>query len=140
MKAGSRVTIKGVIASDILTIPLKNGLRFVGYRVKVKGYDEPILIYESEIALRHDPHMGSGYLTDTDFDAERSFFQKNLRSYRRWRKLTQVQLADELKAARNSINNWENGHFLPRPEWLLRIADHMDISMTDLMTKEVEWK
>lgn len=139
MKVGSAVNVAGVIASDVMNINLKNGMKFHGFKVKIKGYEDPILIYESEIKPRHSPHEYR-YLTETDFDEQRSYLAKNLRAYRIANNMTQYQMAELLGAFENSVNNWECGRNSPNLEKLLRITSLLNCSVEELTSEELEFK
>lgn len=139
MKVGTPVNVSGVIASELISIPLSNGRKFIGYKVKMKGYDDPILIYDSEIKQRHTPVTSSQYLTDTDFDTQRSYLAKNLRSFRIAKQMTQATLAGLIGAFENSVNNWECGRNSPRMESLLALANLLECSVEELTSEELEF-
>lgn len=139
MKVGTPVSISGVITSDILNIKLSNGRTFVGYKVKVKGYDDPILIYDSELRQRHTPTSGQ-YFTDTDFDNQRTYLAKNLRAFRIAKQMTQAQMGEIIGAFENSVNNWECGRNSPRMESLLALANLLECSVEELTSEELEFE
>jgi DNA-binding XRE family transcriptional regulator len=138
MKIGDSVNVQGVIHSDLISIPLSNGRKFVGYKVKIKGYDDPILIYESEINVRHQIASGQ-YLTDTDFDERRSCLSKNLRAFRIARQVTQAEIGEMVGAFENSVNNWECGRNSPRMEKLLALSRMMGCTVEELTGTELEF-
>ena len=55
---------------------------------------------------------------------------------RQTRELTQVQLADKLGVAKQSISNWENDNIMPSVDMLEKIADFFSVSTDYLLERE----
>ena len=60
-------------------------------------------------------------------------FSNQLRYLRLSRELNQVQLAEKLGVAKQSVSNWENGNIMPSVEMLEKIADFFDVSTDYLL-------
>ena len=59
-------------------------------------------------------------------------FGKRIRSLRKSRNLSQVQLAEKLFTSKQSVSNWENNNILPSVEMLMRTANYFSVS-TDFL-------
>ncbi|MBO1307974.1 helix-turn-helix transcriptional regulator [Enterococcus sp. 669A] len=59
---------------------------------------------------------------------------KNIIKYRKKNNLTQTQLAEELKIARQSISKWETGENLPSIDNLILLSEILNISLDELIT------
>lgn len=59
-------------------------------------------------------------------------FSKNLKALRKFRKLSQDKLADELNLSRSLIGMWESGQRKPSFETLELIADFFNVRLDDL--------
>ena len=138
MKIGSDVNIRGSLRSDLIHIPLANNRTFIGYKIKIKGYDDPILIYESEVS-EHRLSRLTQYVTKTDFDDSRSFLAKNMRAFRISQHVTQAELADAIGAFDNSVNNWEARRNAPGMIFLLRLAKLMGSTVEEMCCEELEF-
>ncbi|MBM7052463.1 helix-turn-helix domain-containing protein [Streptomyces durocortorensis] len=65
----------------------------------------------------------------------RTFSPDALRRIRRERGVTQVKLAAKLGRTNTNVSGYENGHFAPSLVTLAAIADALDASMDDFMTR-----
>ncbi|MBQ6980455.1 MAG: helix-turn-helix transcriptional regulator [Clostridia bacterium] len=61
---------------------------------------------------------------------------KKLKELRLAEKLTQQQLADELKISRINYTRYENNNVRPDYETLIKIADFYDISLDDIFNRK----
>ncbi len=60
-------------------------------------------------------------------------FGKNLRDYRKRKKISQVELADAINVKQGTIANYENGNRTPTIEVLVKIAQFLDLSTDKLL-------
>lgn len=63
-------------------------------------------------------------------------FANRLKNLRHTRKLNQVQLAEKLGVAKQSISNWENDNIMPSVEMLGKIADYFCVSTDYLLGRD----
>ena len=63
-------------------------------------------------------------------------FANCIKYLRQTRELTQVQLADKLGVAKQSISNWENDNIMPSVDMLEKIADFFSVSTDYLLERE----
>lgn len=63
-------------------------------------------------------------------------FPNRIKYLRQTRELTQVQLADKLGVAKQSISNWENDNIMPSVDMLEKIADFFSVSTDYLLGRE----
>ena len=63
-------------------------------------------------------------------------FGSRLRSARKAQQLTQRQLAERIKAAHNSISNWENDQNMPDPDTIVRICEVLNVTAGYLLDTE----
>lgn len=59
---------------------------------------------------------------------------KNIQKYRKLNNMTQEKLAEYVDVDINSISSVERGKFFPSPDNLLKIAEALKISLSDLFT------
>ncbi|MBQ8460713.1 helix-turn-helix transcriptional regulator [bacterium] len=57
---------------------------------------------------------------------------KNIQKYRRLNKITQVKLAEMVDIEINSISSIETGKYFPSPDNLVKIANSLNVSLSDL--------
>ena len=62
----------------------------------------------------------------------------NLVKFRKANKMTQLELAEKLQYSDKNISKWERGDSLPDPIVLKQIADIYNISVNDLMQRDVD--
>jgi transcriptional regulator with XRE-family HTH domain len=62
------------------------------------------------------------------------YISENIKFLRKRKKITQFDLADNLKIKRSSINNYENGIAIPPIDIIIRISDYFGLSI-DTMIK-----
>ena len=65
-----------------------------------------------------------------------NMFANRIKYLRQTRELTQVQLADKLGVAKQSISNWENDNIMPSVDMLEKIADFFSVSTDYLLERE----
>jgi Predicted transcription factor, homolog of eukaryotic MBF1 len=63
---------------------------------------------------------------------------KNIKNFRKNKKLTQKQLADIIGVSVVTIQNYENGRREPNMETLKKIASALDIKLNDLLLDELD--
>lgn len=63
-------------------------------------------------------------------------FANRIKYLRQSRELNQVQLADKLGVAKQSVSNWENDNIMPSVEMLEKIADFFGVSTDYLLGRE----
>lgn len=64
-------------------------------------------------------------------------FADRLKYLRKSRELNQVQLAQRLGVAKQSISNWENDNIAPSVEMLVKIADFFDVRVDYLLDRDI---
>lgn len=62
---------------------------------------------------------------------------ENLKNLRKNRGLSQQQLSTRLNVTRQTISKWEKGLSVPDAELLLRIAEVLNVSVSDLMEETI---
>ena len=65
-------------------------------------------------------------------------FNKNLKLYRKEKGFSQEQLALRLNVVRQTISKWEKGFSLPDAELLTKLAEILDVSVSDLLGTKIE--
>lgn len=63
-------------------------------------------------------------------------FSKNVKKYRKIRKLSQEDFAMKLSVVRQTVSKWEKGLSMPDVEMLLRIAAVLEVSINELVSNE----
>lgn len=63
-------------------------------------------------------------------------FANRIKYLRQSRELNQVQLADKLGVAKQSVSNWENDNIMPSVEMLEKIADFFNVTTDYLLGRE----
>ncbi len=58
---------------------------------------------------------------------------ENLKALRKQKGLTQEDLAIRLNVVRQTVSKWESGRSVPDADILLKIADVLDVSISDLL-------
>lgn len=64
-------------------------------------------------------------------------FPENLKAYRKAKGLTQEELAIRLHVVRQTVSKWEKGLSVPDADLLLRLAEVLDVSVSQLLGAEV---
>lgn len=64
-------------------------------------------------------------------------FNENLKSMRKRRGFSQEQLSMRLNVVRQTISKWEKGLSLPDAEMLLKISEVLDVTVSDLLGKNI---
>lgn len=65
-------------------------------------------------------------------------FSLCLKKLRMKRKLSQKQIAEELKISQQQYSKWEGGIITPNAETLVRLADYFDVSIDFLLGRKSE--
>ncbi len=65
-------------------------------------------------------------------------FHENLKMLRKEKGFSQEQLAFRLNVVRQTISKWEKGLSVPDAELLIRLADVLDVSVSDLLGTQIE--
>ncbi len=65
-------------------------------------------------------------------------FNDNLKNLRKERGFSQEQLAVRLNVVRQTVSKWENGTSVPDAELLIKLAEVLDVSVSDLLGKKIE--
>ncbi len=65
-------------------------------------------------------------------------FHENLKMIRKEKGFSQEQLAFRLNVVRQTISKWEKGLSVPDAELLIRLADVLDVSVSDLLGTKIE--
>ena len=66
------------------------------------------------------------------------FFNKNLKFLREIRKISQQQMADDLKVNRQTIAQYEIGKIKPTFDSLINIRNYFNVNLDDLIFKDLE--
>lgn len=64
--------------------------------------------------------------------------QENIKSYRKEKGLTQEELAIRVNVVRQTVSKWEKGLSVPDADMLQKIAEVLEISVSQLLGKEEE--
>lgn len=62
---------------------------------------------------------------------------ENLKALRKQKGLTQEELAIRLNVVRQTVSKWESGRSVPDADILMKIADVLDVSISDLLGAEL---
>ena len=65
-------------------------------------------------------------------------FHENWKMLRKEKGFSQEQLAFRLNVVRQTISKWEKGLSVPDAELLIRLADVLDVSVSDLLGTKIE--
>lgn len=65
-------------------------------------------------------------------------FRENLKILRKARGISQENLAMRLNVVRQTISKWETGASVPDAEQLMKIADILEVSVSDLLGTRIE--
>lgn len=65
-------------------------------------------------------------------------FSENLKTLRKGKGFSQEQLATRLNVVRQTISKWENGISVPDAELLIQLAEALDVTVSDLLGREIE--
>lgn len=64
--------------------------------------------------------------------------QENIKNFRKERGLTQEELAIRVNVVRQTVSKWEKGQSVPDAELLQKIAEVLDVSVSQLLGQERE--
>ena len=64
-------------------------------------------------------------------------FSENLKAYRKAKGLTQEELAVRLHVVRQTVSKWEKGLSVPDADLLVRLAEVLEVSVSQLLGSEV---
>lgn len=67
-------------------------------------------------------------------------FSKNLETARKQKGMSQEYLANQLHVVRQTISKWEKGLSVPDAETLIALSELLDVSVSDLLGKEMHEK
>lgn len=67
-----------------------------------------------------------------------SYIGQNIRYLRKEKKLSQAKLGDRVGKSESTIQMWETGFRSPTMESVQRLSEVFEISITDLMTKDIQ--
>lgn len=62
---------------------------------------------------------------------------KNLKIFRKRKGLTQENVAEALNVVRQTISKWEKGISVPDADMLIRLAEVLDVSVSELIGSDV---
>lgn len=62
---------------------------------------------------------------------------KNLKIFRKRKGLTQENVAEDLNVVRQTISKWEKGISVPDADMLIRLAEILDVSVSELIGSDV---
>lgn len=65
-------------------------------------------------------------------------FSENLKTIRKARGFTQEELAIKIDVVRQTVSKWEKGLSVPDADVMIRIADALDVSVSELLGAEVK--
>jgi len=65
-------------------------------------------------------------------------FHENLKNLRKEKGLSQEALADRIHVVRQTVSKWEKGASVPDAELLIRLAEALDTTVTELLGEPVE--
>jgi putative transcriptional regulator len=65
-------------------------------------------------------------------------FNDNLKKLRKQNGLTQEELAERLHVVRQTVSKWEKGLSVPDADYLIRLAEIFEISVSELLGGDVE--
>ena len=64
----------------------------------------------------------------------------NIKTFRKKKGFSQETLAQELFVVRQTVSKWEKGQSVPDAEMIEKLAEVLDVSVNDLLGKEIEKK
>ena len=64
----------------------------------------------------------------------------NIKTFRKKKGFSQETLASELFVVRQTVSKWEKGQSVPDAEMIEKLAEVLDVSVNDLLGKEIEKK
>lgn len=65
-------------------------------------------------------------------------FNENLKTLRKEKGFSQEQLATRLNIVRQTVSKWEQGISVPDAELLIKLAEVLNVNVSDLLGKKVE--
>ena len=65
-------------------------------------------------------------------------FQDNLKALRKRKGITQEELATRLNVVRQTVSKWEKGLSVPDSELLIRLAEILEVSVSQLLGSKIE--
>jgi transcriptional regulator with XRE-family HTH domain len=66
-----------------------------------------------------------------------SYFGKNIRKIRIAKKMTQTEFAELFELKRTALGSYEEGRAEPKIDTIIKIADHFNLSLDQLLRKEI---
>lgn len=64
-------------------------------------------------------------------------FTENLQYLRKWNKITQEELADELGVSRQAVSKWETGEAYPETDKLIILCDKFGVTLDELVRGDI---
>ncbi|MDR9866431.1 helix-turn-helix transcriptional regulator [Lactococcus cremoris] len=136
-----------VFAEQLKTLRKINGLtqKELAEKLKIKqnsyrdwenGKSEPNIEMLVRIADYFDVSLD--YLMGGKMKNITEEFSLCLKKIRMKRKLSQKQIAEELKISQQQYSKWEGGIITPNAETLVRLADYFDVSVDYLLGRKRE--
>jgi transcriptional regulator with XRE-family HTH domain len=136
-----------VFAEQLKTLRKINGLtqKELAEKLKIKqnshsdwenGKSEPNIEMLVRIADYFDVSLD--YLLGGKMKNITEEFSLCLKKLRMKRKLSQKQIAEELKISQQQYSKWEGGIITPNAETLVRLADYFDVSVDYLLGRKRE--
>ena len=136
-----------VFAEQLKTLRKINGLtqKELAEKLKIKqnsysdwenGKSEPNIEMLVRIADYFDVSLD--YLLGGKMKNITEEFSLCLKKIRMKRKLSQKQIAEELKISQQQYSKWEGGIITPNAETLVRLADYFDVSVDYLLGRKRE--
>ncbi len=65
-------------------------------------------------------------------------FSENLKTMRKEKGFSQEQLATRINVVRQTVSKWEQGISVPDAELLIKLAEVLDVEVSDLLGKKIE--
>ncbi|MCT3091767.1 helix-turn-helix transcriptional regulator [Lactococcus lactis] len=136
-----------VFAEQLKTLRKINGItqKELAEKLKIKqnsysdwenGKSEPNIEMLVRIADYFDVSLD--YLMGGKMKNITEAFSLCLKKIRMKRKLSQKQIAEELKISQQQYSKWEGGIITPNAETLVRLADYFDVSVDYLLGRKRE--
>ena len=66
-----------------------------------------------------------------------NMLSKNLKIFRKRKDLTQENVAEALNVVRQTVSKWEKGISVPDADMLIRLAEVLDVSVSELIGSDV---
>lgn len=77
------------------------------------------------------------YIKQTNEGGSHKMLSKNLKIFRKRKGLTQENVAEALNVVRQTISKWEKGISVPDADMLIKLAEILDVSVSELIGSDV---